>query len=145
MGDAKATVEAVRADATAKVEGANKEADSLRSTLMEFMKHAHSKLFSKEAQDRMAAQEEATKSKGAKDEAQDALHKSQLELAVAETNAKTHAEKLKNIMTQISEDSNDHELLKKLSGEAQATKGEMLAAAEAEKSAREKVAEKQQA
>lgn len=101
-------------------------------------------MFSKEAQDKFAKDEAATKAKADQEAAQSALHQAQLEVAVSETEAKTQAEKLKGIMAEISTDTSDHEKLQQLSENAQETKGALLAATAKEKAAREKLAENQQ-
>jgi len=137
-------VDKVKAEAGVKTARAEKEADSLKSTLMQFMKHAHDRLFSQEAQDKFSADDKATAAKAEREKAQDELHAATLAQAVADTQADAAAEKLKGIMAQISEDSSDHELLQTLSEKAQSIKGEVMASRAKATAAAQTVAEKKQ-
>merc|ERR1712072_582104 len=112
---------------------------------MKFMQHAHDKLFSAEAQDKLIADKAASEGMTEKQTAQEQLTQAKLSMAVKETEAKAAAEKLKGIMAKIGEDSNDHEALAKLSEEAQSTKTEVMTTRAAAQEAAKVVAEKQQA
>lgn len=138
-------VDKIKKDAETKTAAAEKEANTLKDTLMKFMQHAHDRLFSKDAQEKQKADEEAAAIKSEKEKAQDALHQAKLAQAVADTEASAASEKLKGIMAKISEGSSDHTVLQKLSQEAESVKGAVLNGRAKATAAAKAVAEKQQA
>ena len=124
---------------------AEKEADSLKTTLSGFVQTAHDKLFSAGASDQMAADKAAAEAKAQSDAAEEEFKKAKLAAGVANTKEAAAAEHLKGIMQQISESSDNKDKLTSLSQEAQGSKSNVMATRAAAQAAATTLAEKQQA
>jgi len=137
-------IDSVKKEEGKKTARAEAQVDSLKGTLMRFMKHAHDKLFSQKAQDKFKADDQAAAAKRNQEKSRDELKKAELVKEVADTQAAAASQKLKGIMIQVSEGTHDHEKMKALAQDAQSAKTEVVVAQAKAKAAAQVMAQKKQ-